>query len=345
MSRNPHNLTADWQIGSVETPKGKVPVVSTKLNGNDRIGALKVRFDIGRSDYKVDPGLYAVGSPDGTSPVLVSANYKLTFDTLRKELEGLSAWLLILDTDGVNVWCSAGKGTFGTTEVIKRVALTGLPSVVEHKTLILPQLAASGVSAHEVQKRTGFRVVYGPVRAEDIKEFFRVDMKATEEMRKVTFTMKDRFVLTPVEFMQAVKYSIPVLAVLFLINLFAMRPIGLPDFLAYAAAIVSGTVLTPVLLPFLPGRAFAVKGWIAGAVVTAAICFKCGWFVPRNWMLGVGYMLVLPSFSAYLAMNFTGASTYTSHTGVTKEIKAALPPIILSAIAGCVLVLIQTFIG
>lgn len=345
MSKNPHNLEADWQIGSINTPKGEVPVISTKLNGKDHFGALKVRFNIGRSNYKVDPGLYAIGNPDSTSPVLVSANYKLTFDSLRKELSGLSVWLLILDTDGVNVWCSAGKGTFGTMEVIKRVALTGLPSIVEHKTMILPQLAASGVSAPEVQKRTGFHVVYGPVRAEDIKEFLSADMRATEEMRKVKFTMKDRFVLTPVEFMQAAKYSIPVLAVLFLINLFAARPIGLPDFLAYVAAVVAGTVLTPVLLPFVPGRAFAVKGWILGAILIAAICFKYGWFASPNLLLGIGYMLLLPSFAAYLAMNFTGASTYTSHTGVTKEIKMALPPIILSMVVGCVLILIKTFIG
>lgn len=340
-----HPNTDDWITGSIATPKGDIPVISTRLQRKDILGAIKVRFDIGRMNYKIEPGLYAVGQPDASSPVLVSANYKLTFDSLRKELSGLNLWLLILDTDGVNVWCSAGKGTFGTTELVKRIALTGLPSIVEHRTLILPQLSASGVSAHDVQKRTGFTVVYGTVRAKDIKAFLAAGMKATEEMKTVKFTMWNRFVLTPVEFMHAAKLSIPVLAVLFLLNLFAVRPIMLPDFLAYLMAVVTGTILTPVLLPFLPGRAFALKGWTAGLLTTACVCLTNGWFTSPNLLIGIGYMLALPAYSAYLAMNFTGSSTYTSHTGVTKEIKTFLPLIFLSLIAGCILILIKTFIG
>ena len=48
--------------------------------------------------YSVAPGLYAVGAPDRESDVLVTANYKLSFDTLRRELKGFNAWVLVLDT-------------------------------------------------------------------------------------------------------------------------------------------------------------------------------------------------------------------------------------------------------
>lgn len=112
--------------------------VSTTLTFKDRLGGWKVRWGIGRMTYKVNPGLYAVGQPDATSPVLVSANYKLTFDALRKELVGLDCWLLILDTKAVNVWCAAGKGTFGTSELVERIQKTGLGTVVTHRKLILP---------------------------------------------------------------------------------------------------------------------------------------------------------------------------------------------------------------
>lgn len=340
-----HNTPAPWIVGSVATPKGDVPVISTKLCGKDRLGTLKVRFDIGRDNYRITPGLYAVGQPDSSSPVLVSANYKLTFDSLRRELTGLDLWLLILDTDGVNVWCSAGKGTFGTAEVIKRVALTGLPAISESKTLILPQLAASGVNAFEVQKRTGFQVVYGPVRAADIPAFLSSGMETTAEMRTVRFNTWDRLVLTPVELVLALRHSVPVLAVLFLLNLFAARPFALPDLLIYCAAVLSGTVLTPVLLPVLPGRAFALKGWLLSLLVTASICWGFGWFTQPSWMLSAGYLLALPAYSAYLAMNFTGASTYTSHTGVIKEIRAALPWIASSLVSGCILLLVKALMG
>jgi hypothetical protein len=99
------------------------------------------------------------------------------------------------------------------------------------------------------------------------------------------------------------------------------------------------------LLPFIPGRAFAFKGWLMGAICTAGIAYAFGWFTPPFLLLGIGYMLTLPALSAYLAMNFTGASTYTSFSGVIKEMKIAVPFILLSFVAGTVLLLIKTFGG
>jgi hypothetical protein len=269
----------------------------------------------------------------------------LTFDTVRKNLNALDCWLLILDTKGVNVWCSAGKGTFGTDELVNRINDVGLDEIVDHKKLILPQLGATGINAHEIAKRTGFSVIYGPVRAKDIKEFISSGYKATKEMRTVKFTFWDRLVLAPMELVEAAKISLLVFGVLFLINLFALRPFGLPDFLAYCAAVLAGSVLTPVLLPFIPGRAFSFKGWLLGTICTAFIAYSYGWFAPPFLLLGIGYMLALPALSAFLAMNFTGATTYTSFSGVMKEMKIALPTIVLSLIAGVVLLLIKTMTG
>jgi hypothetical protein len=330
-----------WVTGEIHTPKGSVPVVSTSLNSRDMLGAWKVRWGIGRMNYKINPGLYAVGKPDHTSPVLVSANYKLTFDVLRKELSGLDCWILILDTKGINVWCAAGKGTFGTSELVNRISETGLSGIVSHRKLVLPQLGATGVSAHEVTKQTGFSVVYGPVRAKDIKAFIDSGLKTTEEMRTVKFSMRDRLVLTPVELVTAAKPSLMVFGVMFLLNLFVTRPFGLADFIAYMGAVLAGTVLTPLLLPVIPGRAFAWKGWLMGLLWTLGFVWYNGWFVPEFLLLAIGYLLVFPSLSAYLAMNFTGSSTYTSFSGVIKEMKIAVPLIAISFAAGVVMLLIN----
>jgi hypothetical protein len=319
-----------------------VPAVSTVLNFRDILGAWKVRWGIGRMNYMVDPGLYAVGTPDDTSPVLVSANYKLTFDSLRKELSGLDCWLLILDTKGINVWCAAGKGTFGTNELIKRILKTGLAKIVSHRRLILPQLGAVGVRAHEVARLTGFSIIYGPVRAKDIRSFINSGLEATKEMRTVKFTAWNRLVLTPVQLVQASKPALMVLGALFLINLFAARPFGLSDFILGAGAVLTGTVITPVLLPVIPGRAFAWKGWLMGLIWTAGFVWSSGWLAPDNLLLGIGYLLVLPSLSAFLAMDFTGSSTYTSFSGVMKEMKISLPLIISLSAIGTVLVLTKS---
>jgi hypothetical protein len=297
-------------------------------------------------DYKVEPGIYAVGTPDGNSPVLVSANYKLTFDTLRSKLSGLDCWLLILDTKSVNVWCAAGKGTFGTDELINRIEQTGLSEIVKHRKLILPQLGASNMKAHEVMRQTDFSVIYGTVRAEDIKAFVAAGFQATKEMRTVKFTVWDRLVLTPVELVAAGKISLLVFGVMFLLNLFAASPFGLRDLVVYAGAVLVGTVITPLLLPRIPGKAFSFKGWLLGLIWTAAALRLFGWFSSDFGLLAVGYLLLLPAVSAWFALNFTGSSTYTSPSGVLKEMKISLPFIVGASAVGAVLVLIQNlFIG
>src|SRR5271157_807245 len=140
---------------------------------SDWLGAVGVRLNVGRMNYLVLPGLYAVGQPDAAAPVFVTANYKLTFDHVRRALKGFDAWLLVMDTYGINVWCAAGKGTFSTAELCRRIEATGLSHVVSHHRLVLPQLGAVGVAAHEVAKASGFTVVYGPVRADDIPAWLR----------------------------------------------------------------------------------------------------------------------------------------------------------------------------
>ena len=326
---------------SKETSKKNITSVSTKLTFKDFFGACKARWGIGRMDYKIEPGLYAVGKPDDNSPVLVSANYKLTFDTLRKNLSELNCWILILDTKGINVWCAAGKGTFGTEELIKRIKDVGLSEIVKHRKLILPQLGASGVCAHEVERDTGFYVMYGPVRASDIKTFISSGYTATKKMRRVKFTFKDRLVLTPIELAEVAKKTLPVFGILFLINLFAAQVFGLLDFVIYVGAILVGAFLVPIMLPFIPGKAFSWKGWLLGFLWTLFAISLFGWFTTEFRLLASGYLLLLPSLSAYLALNFTGCSTYTSPSGVLKEMRIALPLIIVPSILGVVLILLN----
>lgn len=335
-----------WIIGEISTSQGNVPQVSTKLNFTDIWGTCKVRFGVNRMNYKINPGIYAVGTPDNTSPVLVTANYKLTFDSLRKELDRLNVWIMVLDTKGINVWCAAGKGTFGNKELVNRISKVRLSQIISHKTLILPQLGAPGISAHQVTKETGFKVVYGPVRAEDIKEFLEAGMKASEEMREVRFNLVDRAVLTPIEVISTIKIAMLVFGGMFLINLVAVKSFGVVDFYAFIGALLMGCVVAPVLLPWIPVRAFAAKGWIMGLIWAITVNILNGWpALPEYSLLkSIAYLLILPSVSSYYAMNFTGSSTYTSFSGVIKEMKIAVPSIVISIGLGIVLLLVNSFI-
>ncbi len=294
--------------------------------------------------YTVDPGLYAAGDPDGESMVLASCNYKLSFDLLRRELAGRNLWVLVLDTRGINVWCSSGKGTFGTQELVDRIASTGLAGIVTHRKLILPQLSGPGVAAHEVKKLSGFRVVYGPIRAEDLPAFLDAKLKATPEMRRKTFTLGERAVLVPVELAAALKAALFIVPLLLLLGGWggagafrsALYNHGLFAAAAFLAAVAAGAVAAPILLPWLPGRAFALKGVSSG--VAAALLYLYPWVGKGSSWPGIlemaGWGLLMVALSSYLAMNFTGASTYTSLSGVKREMRMAVPLQIVAGSAG-----------
>lgn len=202
----------------MNTPVGNIPQVATRFNLADRLGTIRVRVGLQWMNYKVEPGLYAVGTPTAESPAFVSANYKLSFDHLRSELQGINGWIMVIDTKGINVWCAAGKGTFGTEEIIHRIETTLLFEVVSQRQIIVPQLGAPGVAAYEVKRRGSFRVIYEPVRAHDLREFLNSGMKTTQEMRNVRFKLSDRFVLIRVEVIQGSLYCLVAALVFFFIT-------------------------------------------------------------------------------------------------------------------------------
>lgn len=306
-------------------------------------------------DYKIDPGLYALGDPGADSHVLVSANYKMSFDRLRESLPGRDAWILVLDTDGINVWCAAGKGTFGTDELVGRIRESGLEEVVNHRRLIVPQLGAPGVSAHAVRERSGFKVKYGPVRSSDLPAFIDSGFKTTPGMRIKTFTTAERAALIPLELVHALKTLLMVLPFLLVLGGLAGSGgffesairLGLTDAAGLAVGIAAGCVITPLLLPWLPGRAFAAKGLLPGLAgaflflfalsATSAVLFP-------HPVEAAAWVFMIPAVSAYLAMNYTGCSTFTSLSGVKQEMRRAVPLEIAAAAAGLILWTVSRFI-
>ncbi len=293
---------------------------SSALTLSNRVDHFLARWRFNRAGHRVEPGLYALGDPNPDSPVLASANYTLSFDKLRAALDGVDCYILVLDTKGVNVWCAAGKGTFGTDELVNRIRAANLREVVRHRRIILPQLSAPGVAAHEVKSRSGFRVMYGPVRAADIKAYLRTG-EATQEMRRVRFTFKDRAVLVPVEL---VGVFLPMLAA----AIFLLLVGGIPAAAATAASVLAGAVLFPILLPWIPTPNFTTKGLVLGATVAfpfGLAQFAGGGPLWQSLIRAVPYLLMMTATTAFLALNFTGSSTFTSRSGVTREIFAYIP--------------------
>jgi len=314
------------------SPASGIRHTTSDITLQNRFDHFLLRWGWNREGHTVEPGLYRLGNPTQESPVFASANLSLSFDHVRSALAGSDAWILVLDTKGINVWCAAGKGTFGTEELVRRIRDSDLASVVSHRKIIVPQLGAPGISWPEVLRRSGFTVEYGPVRARDLPEYLKT-RRATPAMRRVEFPFRDRLVLVPVEF---VHIALPMIVAAAILGLLA----GPVAALAVIATIIAGTVLFPVLLPFIPTHDFSTKGLILGAVVALPFAYLFGTNpVLPAWadaLAAASPLLIIPAVVAYLGLNFTGCTTYTSRTGVKKEIFRYVKVMAVMAVMGSI---------
>ena len=305
----------------------------------DRWDHVLARCGIKRMQHRVRPGLYVLGSPKKDSSVFVTANYSLSFDALRAALNEQNAYILVLDTKGINVWCAAGKGTFGTEELVAKVRSTELAKVVNHHRLILPQLGATGVSAHKVKQECGFEVEYGPVRVEDLPEYLNTH-RATAEMRKTRFNLIDRLTLVPVEVVNSFLPMVLIASVLYLLG-------GWFNLLWVLTAWLAASVLFLVLLPWIPSREFSTKGLILGIVVAFPFVFYqfslMDQSILQNFMRVVPIGLITTALISYFTLNLTGTTPITSWTSVRKEIFRYIPLMAIMAGSGIILTVMRAF--
>ena len=195
------------------------------------------------------------------------------------------------------------------------------------------------MAAHEVKKRTGFSVEFGPVRAKDLPEYLTIS-KATPAMRRVQFTLRDRLLLVPVEFIQ---FLLPLLLVAVIVYFTA----GTRAAVGAVSAILAGVVLFPILLPWIPTHNFSTKGFILGGIVALPFFLITLLANPEFelWQrvgFALAYLLALPPVTAFIALNFTGATTFTSRSGVKREMFAYIPVMAWMFGAGIILSIICT---
>ncbi|TFF89012.1 MAG: methyltransferase domain-containing protein, partial [Promethearchaeota archaeon] len=144
----------------------------------------------------IEPGLYKSGKPDEKSPVIVTANYSYTFIKVMRDLDEIDAWVLCIDSNGINVWCAARGSEFGNKKLLEAVEATGLKYFTTNKIIILPQLSAGGISKPNLPENTDnfpFKIKYGPVWSKDLKEYLKTQpKKKPDKMKIANFTLPHR---------------------------------------------------------------------------------------------------------------------------------------------------------
>jgi ferredoxin len=207
--------------------------------------------------WPTEPGLREIGKPGPLSPVLVTCNFDFTVRRVTRALRGYDAWLVVAPSSGINVWCAASGGHLSTHQVVTALKTSGVAERVQHRRAVLPQLAATGVIAREVERRSRWQVKFGPVYAEDIPRYLAHHEKKTEDMRHVRFGMPERLEM-------AVAWATPITLIVAIALLLLHRHWLLPAIsMVWLLAIVVFTIYDRLL-----GKRFAV---LAIAVVSIAL--------------------------------------------------------------------------
>lgn len=137
-------------------------------------------------------GLKKIGNPGQNAPVFLTGNYHLTVLRVKRALKGMNAYLLVTNSRGINIWCASAGGHLTNHTVISVLKTSGIEDLVEHRNVVLPQLAAPGVETEIILQRTGWRIIWGPVYAKDIPLFLENDFKKNKEWREVAFPFRQR---------------------------------------------------------------------------------------------------------------------------------------------------------
>ena len=247
---------------------------------------------------KVKPGVYAVGEPGPDSPLLVTGNYDLTVRRLVRAIDGeVEAWILVVDSGGINVWCAAGGGFLTADRIIGALHISGLSEYLQHHALILPQLCANGVEGWRIREQTGWGVHWGPVRAEDIPDYLARGRKKTDDMRWVQFPLRDRLEMTAV--------TLGFYALLILIPIAIFWP---SIFWPTLIAMVALAAFYAVALPWLPGRDGLAKTLPLALIAVAGMLAYSALWDPASASVLFAGAIGLTALSLFIAAELQGMS-------------------------------------
>ena len=248
--------------------------------------------------YPVTPGLMIFGKPDRQSPVLITTNYELTVRRVARALSGLDCYLLVAPAGGINVWCAAGDGSFSIDSIISILKTSRIGELAGHRRLLLPELCANGIDMFEVRRRTGWTAVFGPARAEDVREYFRRGRKKTQEMLRVTFSAKERFEMALAMWGSlSLRYTV-----------FPLLILGLNAALGFAGLLALLSLLVTFGCFTLPGQTFVQKAGVAGVALLGLV------LLGLSWAGGLTGTLAATSASLVLAASFLVGSAFPGYS-------------------------------
>ena len=171
------DLMRETVIGSMFVAKYGGIIVLSDLQGYSLFPLLLARMNIYTDPQRpmvTSPGIYEIGGPNEDSPVLVTCNFSLTYFIVSGEIEAsrVSAWLVIVDTEGLSVLTAWAAGKFGGDAVGMALKKFGVVDKVRHKKVIIPGYVA--VIAGDLEEELpGWEVLVGPREGAHIPAYLK----------------------------------------------------------------------------------------------------------------------------------------------------------------------------
>ena len=277
-----------------------------------------------RKTFIIEPGLYYTGEDYNiASPLLVTCNYHMTVFWLWRVLRKRSVRILVIDTKGINVWCSASKGQFSAGNIVRQLKRYD-DKIIYHSNkleIVLPKLSLSGVSIPKLQSYS-IKPIIGPVYARDLPEFLNNLPLRDRVVDKFEFSFADRFFTLVPSVIQFTKYLVLMFAALFVWHYFfytgiywQVLPIGILFGIGYI-----------ILFPLLPTKKFTVKGLTLFLFFGLMMFY---YFINKVHSMDTLTLLFYLSFMSvtaiFCSLYYTGNSGVSNYSLVKKEIIHFLP--------------------
>jgi NAD-dependent dihydropyrimidine dehydrogenase PreA subunit len=211
--------------------------------------------------HPTKPRLIVFGKPDRNSPVLVTVNSSLTVRRLLKALNGEDCYLLVAPAGGINVWCGSVGGHFTIESIISIIKTSKIEQLVDHRRMILPQLCAPSITSKELNARVRWSAQFGPIKGEDIPEYFRNGKRLTPAMTDIRYSVKDRLEMAvAMSGSLIVRYS-----------LFPLLVFGLWGVSRFATSVCLASAGLHLFNERLPGSSNIRKAILIGALLGPAL--------------------------------------------------------------------------
>jgi len=298
----------------------------------------------------IEPGIYQSGNPTKDSPIIVTANYEFTYYKVMRDLEGIDAWVLCLDSEGINVWCAARGNNFGNKQLLEAIQASGITSMTEQRTLILPQLSAGGISIPQLPKKSNdfpYKVKYGPIWSKYLPEYIKDKPTSKPDYMKLAkFSLFHRLraLITHTTFLFRKIFFLPILALLVLFLI-----LGRFNQLWWIGELCLNIIVANFLISLLFPisnftRRFIYKGIFFG-VINIFILGALAWIFHGSLIYIIWNICFYFWISFFSTMSFSGYSMATSPREIQTEYpifrKINLTLLIITLILLCLSILIN----